>query len=148
MPRKARSDDEGLAGKEFRTPRGRLIFEKRGKTVGYQYVPYKDGKIVTDYDNIESIPTGYVDRFIEKLYKPKRERRYLKRDEWADPSKGPDAEINKSTKKITPRVSADHLRAFEEAAASFPDKRSALERALELLAKETGVKPPIPSLKK
>lgn len=144
MPRKPH-DEEGLAGKEFRTPRGRLIFEKRGKTVGYQYVPYKDGKIVTDYDNIESIPTGYVDRFIEKLYKPKRERRYTKREDWNDPTKERYSEVNISTKKLTPRVSQDHVRAFEEAAATFPDKRAALEHAIELLAKSSGVRPPKPS---
>jgi hypothetical protein len=148
MPKKSSSDEQSIVGKEFRTPRGRLIFEKRGKTIRYQYIPYEDGKLASDYDNIESIPTGYIDRFIEKLYKPKRERRYLKREDWADPDQAFNAEINQSAKKLTPRVSPDHLRAFEEAAAKFPDKRAALERALELLATETGVKKPKPSLKR
>lgn len=77
-----------------------------------------------------------------------RPRRYLKRKDWADPDRRPDAEINKSTKKLSPRVSEDHLRAFNDACEHFPDKRAALEEAVRLLAESVGVPAPQSSIVK
>lgn len=57
-----------------------------------------------------------------------------------DPNSKPTDEVNKLTSKLTPRVSRAHVGLFNACADAFPNKRAALERAVELLAQETGVK--------
>lgn len=88
--------------------------------------------------------TSGFDKIRERLEEieeqlPDRKRRYLKRKDWDDPTKSPRAEVNQSAKKLTPRVSEEHVELFAKAAECFPNKRDALERAVELLAAEAGI---------
>ena len=67
-------------------------------------------------------------------------RIYRRKEELFDPNSKPKDEINQLTSKLTPRVSRAHVGLFNACADEFPNKRAALERAVELLAQETGVK--------
>ena len=66
-----------------------------------------------------------------------KKRRYLKKENWADPEQSSQSEVNRSTKKLSPRVSESHASLFDQVAKTrFPNKREALEHAIELLAAE------------
>jgi len=67
-------------------------------------------------------------------------RIYRRAPDLFDPKAKPTDEVNKLTSKLTPRVSRAHIGLFNACADEFPNKRAALERAVELLAQETGVK--------
>ncbi|MBL4829522.1 MAG: hypothetical protein JKY55_06515 [Aliivibrio sp.] len=54
----------------------------------------------------------------------------------SDPDKGPTASINRLAKQLSPRVYEEHRLLFNKCAEKFPNKREALERAIELLAQE------------
>lgn len=76
----------------------------------------------------------------EGFVEDREKRIYRRKDDLFDPSAKPTDEVNKLTSKLTPRVSRTHVDVFNVCADEFPNKRAALERAVELLAQETGVK--------
>lgn len=67
-------------------------------------------------------------------------RIYRRPEDLFDPSASPQDEVNKITSKLTPRVSREHAKLFNECSDHFKNKRAALERAVELLAAETGMR--------
>lgn len=75
----------------------------------------------------------------EGFVKDREKRIYRRKADLFDPSSKPTDEVNKLTSKLTPRVSRAHVGLFNACADEFPNKRAALERAVELLALETGV---------
>lgn len=57
-----------------------------------------------------------------------------------DATQSPRAATNRLTKQLSPRVYEKHRDLFNRCADKFPSKREALERAIELLAKELELK--------
>lgn len=76
----------------------------------------------------------------EGFVEDRDKRIYRRKADLFDPSAKPTDEVNKLSSKLTPRVSRAHVDLFNSCASEFPNKRAALERAVELLALETGVK--------
>ncbi|NQW09349.1 MAG: hypothetical protein HQ481_05625 [Alphaproteobacteria bacterium] len=67
-----------------------------------------------------------------------KKRIYRKAPDRPAPHLSPQAEDNLTSKKVSARVSENHLVTFEKIAKGFQSKRAALERAIDLLAKEQG----------
>jgi len=99
--------------------------------------------IISDKNSHSSLDTDKIKEKLQEIDEKlkDRERRYLKREDWKDPEKSEQAEVNKSATKIAARLSFDHKDLFERAASKFPSKRDALERAVELLAAEAEITP-------
>jgi hypothetical protein len=63
-------------------------------------------------------------------------RIYRRRKELPEPGLDPKASANRLARQLPPRVYQEHFELFNECARSFPSKREALQRAIELLAAE------------
>ncbi len=79
------------------------------------------------------------DPIVEALLRPKRIYRKSGSEELKDVNRKPTDEVNKLTKKLTPRVSDDHVKLFNKCVERSESGRKALERAVELLADELGL---------
>lgn len=75
---------------------------------------------------------------------PGGKRVYRSQEDLDDPNAEPKAEVNLLTKKLTPRVSREHVDLFDKCANGFQNKRQALERAIELLARDCDVSNDLP----
>lgn len=84
---------------------------------------------------------GELNKFLREndFVEDKTKRIYRRKKDLFDPGADPKAEVNLLTSKLTPRVSRQHVAIFNACADHFDNKREALERAIELLAQETGV---------
>ena len=78
---------------------------------------------------------------IKALVEDKPKQIYRRREDWTDPKKSHRSEVNLLTKKLGPRVSEAHLSLFNKCADESESGRAALERAIELLAKDLGIEP-------
>jgi len=103
----------------------------------------------TEYSGQEEV-TGITVERTEKLLKnhnldlDKKEpgkRIYRKnKEDLADKTKGPKEEVNRLTQKIGTRISPNHVKLFKACATGFSNDRSALEKAVELLALYSDIK--------
>lgn len=93
----------------------------------------------TDTDKVgqPNNETANLDNF-EKYLEPKLKlkRIYRSREDLPDPARAPDAETNRSAVRLSARVSRHHELLFNKLAKDFPSKRAAIERAIDLLAKD------------
>ena len=67
--------------------------------------------------------------------------KHRKIQELPDASKKREAEVNRTTTKLNPRISREHIDRFNRCAKSFGSQREALEHAIELLERNLGVLP-------
>ena len=70
-----------------------------------------------------------------------RKRIYRRNEDLFDDTADPKAEVNRLTVRLSTRVSRAHKDVFNAAASRFPNKRAALERAIELLNEDLGLDP-------
>lgn len=113
------------------------VVETDGKIIR-RIKPTKIGQINNKCDIINSINTFLKENnFMEERTK----RIYRRKSDLPNPDLSPQSEDNLSSSKLTPRVSREHVELFNACAKQFSNKREALERAVELLAQESGVQP-------
>lgn len=132
----------GAAKKLSRSAEMNHSDEKRGK-------PQKTTLDQTDAGEIgQNDQKSLMLRDIEKITKKhgfslesdnKGKRIYRKRQELPEPELDPKASANRLARQLSPRLYPEHIELFNECARSFPNKREALERAIELLADELGL---------
>jgi hypothetical protein len=116
---------------------------------GYQLRPEENsGNYVIEISiNEENLTNKEIDIIVNGINKVlskeiflredfKGKRIYRKRDQLPDPSASSQAEVNRLTAKFQARVSFRHRDAFEEVAKLYPNRRVAIERAIELLLQE------------
>lgn len=129
----------GTAKKHSRSTEMKNSDEKRSK-------PQKPKLDQTDTGEIgQNDQKSLMLRDIEKITKKhglslesdkKGKRIYRKRQELPEPELDPKASANRLARQLSPRLYPEHIELFNECARSFPNKREALERAIELLAAE------------
>lgn len=110
------------------------ITEKKGETI-ISVAPTKTGKRKGKAATSDEINAA-LDK-IGGLKLPGAKRIYRPEEVLLRPELGPKHEQNMPTAKLTPRVSRDHVEIFNTCAENFSSKREALERAIELLARDT-----------
>jgi hypothetical protein len=105
--------------------------------VSNQTVTEKDGQSGAKPLSLEIIDKLLRKNKFEVTEDNPEKRIYRKsKDQLADPESGPRASVNRLTKQLSPRVSEEHRDLFNECSEAFPNKREALERAIQLLAME------------
>lgn len=118
--------------------KGECSIVKKENSVVYKISPTQIGRRKGKSASIGEINKKIAEGII--LGKEGREkRRYRRADQLPDPSMPGDAEVNRERVQIGARVTRDHRALFEKAARAFPSKGAAMEEAIRLLAKHTGV---------